>query len=468
MTREEWANEEGRLKYRRVLRAVEKLRSVADAATTYRLAFQVVYLHCWSRHGSLDEVDRLWGPGSESAGARLGAVWPRTPVARAHSLPAYRDEGVSRPFELIDPALRELIAEVRQLDPDPRLLDVLLDTYSTRYARGDDYFTSNDLAYLFAGLAAPRGGEIVRDPVCGSGRLLRAAAHRARAQGGAVRLSGADINRTARYAAAVNLALHGFLADLGKEGADTLRAGTSPIPADVIVANPPVNQRDWGHGELKDDWRWTLGVPRPGNANFAWVQHILADLTPQGRAVVLLSSGAAHSSNSTDGLIRRGLLENGLVVGVVALPTWLFPHASASTALWLLAKGERPHSDQVLFADAGKLPAAKEGQRRHFAKDSAERLLQIFGEWQGLRRREGEGDPESVPWCRAARYEEIAEAGFDLTPARYVRNGGTAQLHSSDGDRNRKAELYECMDRSAAARNRVRDALESRHDYRIG
>ncbi|NEE53969.1 N-6 DNA methylase, partial [Streptomyces sp. SID8455] len=123
-----------------------------------------------------------------------------------------------------------------------------------------------------------------------------------------------------------------------------------------------------------------------------------------------LSSGAAHSSNSTDGLIRRGLLENGLVVGVVALPTWLFPHASASTALWLLAKGERPHSDQVLFADAGKLPAAKEGQRRHFAKDSAERLLQIFGEWQGLRRREGEGDPESVPWCRAARYEEIAEA----------------------------------------------------------
>ncbi|MFJ9983603.1 N-6 DNA methylase [Streptomyces globisporus] len=465
---EERGSELGRLKYRRVLLAVEKLRSTTDAETTYRLAFQVVYLHCWSSHGAAVEPGRPWRPGSGSAGAMLNAIWPRTPVARTYNLPACRDEGVSRPFELIDPALRELIVEVRRLEPDVGLFDVLLDMYSTRYSRGDDYFTPNDLAYLFAGLAAPRGGEVVRDPVCGSGRLLRAAAYRARTQGGEVRLSGADLNPTARYAAAVNLALHGFHADLGKGEADSLRAGTSPEPADVIVANPPVNLRDWGHGELKDDRRWTLEVPRPGNANFAWVQHILADLTPQGRAVVLLSPGAAHSSNSTDGLIRRRLLENGLVVGVVALSAWLFPHTSTSMALWLLAKGERPNTHRVLFADAGNLPTARDGSRRIFDQDSVERLLQIFGEWQGLRRCEDEGAPESAPWCRAASLEEIADAGFDLTPARYVRNGGTAQLHTSDGDRSRKAELYECMDRSAAARNRVRDALESRHDYRIG
>ncbi|MFI0979437.1 N-6 DNA methylase [Streptomyces sp. NPDC021093] len=396
----------------------------------------------------------------------LSVAWPRTPVARAYELPAVRDEGVSRPFASMDAALHELILEVRQLEQGVGLLDVLLDLYSTRYSRGGDYFTSDSLAYLMTGLAAPRAGETVRDPACGSGRLLRAAAHWARTRGGEVGLSGADIRPMARYAAAVNLALHGFHADLGKGSADTLRAGRSPDRADVILTNPPVNMRDWGHGELKEDERWSLGVPRPGNANFAWVQHILADLTPQGRAVVLLSSGAAHSSNRSDGLIRRAMLESGLVVGIVALPAWLFPHTSTSTALWLLTHEARPNADQVLFADAGKLPTWKDGTRRGFDQESIEHLLGIFRVWQGDRQHEGGDAPGIVPWCRAASREEIARAGFDLTPARYVQQRSTAKLNSGVGGQNWQRELYERMDRSAAARRQVRDALEGRHDHR--
>ncbi|MEU5482826.1 N-6 DNA methylase [Streptomyces mirabilis] len=399
-------------------------------------------------------------------GEVLSVVWPRTHVARAYGLPAYRDEGVSRPFAQTNAALEELVVEVGRLEPTGGLLDVLLDLYSTRYARGGDYFTPDAVAHLFAGLAAPRTGERVRDPACGSGRLLRAAAHWARTRGGEVRLSGTDIRPMARYAAAVNLALHGLHADLGEDGTDTLRAGLPSEKADVIITNPPVNMRDWGYGELKGDARWDLGVPRPGNANFAWAQHILADLAPQGRGVLLLSSGAAHSSSGSDGLIRQRLLDRGLVVGVVALPMWPFPHTRTSTALWILAKGPRPNADQVLFADAGKLPTWKDGSRRRFDQEPVERLFRIFGAWQEQRRPEAEDAPDSVPWCRAVGFEEIARADFDLRPARYLQQRRPTTSNSGLDGRSRTRDVYKAMDRSAEARRRVRDALKGRHDQR--
>lgn len=470
MTRRERGHGQGQLQYRRVLGALERLRRASDADTAYRLAFQVIYLHSQAGAGMGGVIDRpRWSdvtPCPRSAGESLSAIWPRTPVARAYRLPAHRDEGVSRPFAQMDAALQELITEVRRLETADRLFDVLLDLYSTRYAHGGDYFTPESVAYLFAGLAAPRAGDEVRDPACGSGRLLRAAARRTQSQGGRARLSGADIRPMARYAAAVNLGLHGFYADLADDSTDTLRAGLPAERADVIVSNPPLNMREWGHGVLKGDARWELGVPRPGNANFAWVQHILADLTPQGRAVILLSSGAAHSSMSSDGLIRQALLENGLVVGIVALPSWPFSHTRTSTALWILAKGTRPNADQVLFADAGKLSAWRDGSRRGFDQEQAEQLFRIFGAWQGHRRLEGGYAPDSVPWCRAVTHGDIARADFDLTPARYVQQGSAATLTSNPANgRSRKHEMYECLDRSAAARRRARDALGGWHDH---
>ncbi|WP_244283044.1 N-6 DNA methylase [Streptomyces flavidovirens] len=461
---------QGQLTYRRVLGALDRLRRASDADTAYRLAFQVVYLQCkfGAGAGGVRGTDKRWWsdatPRPKSVGEALSAVWSRTHVAREYRLPAYRDEGVSRPFAQTDAALEELVTEVGRLETAEYLLDVLLDLYSTRYARGGDYFTPDTVAYLFAGLAAPRAGEMVRDPACGSGRLLRAAAFRAQAQGAELHLSGADIRPLARYAAAVNLALHGFRADLAGDGTDTLRAGLPQERTDVIITNPTVNMRDWGHGELQSDARWDLGVPRPGNANFAWIQHVLADLAPHGRAVILLSSAAAHSSSSSDGLIRQRLLENGLVAGIVDLPSWPLAHTRTSTALWLLAKGARPNGDRVLFADAGELPTWRDGARRGFDTAQAERLFRMFRAWQGEQSPVGEDAPDSVPWCRAASLEEIARAGFDLRPARYLQQRNNVTSNSGTDSRIRKRQLYEAMDRSAAARHRVRGVLEGRHE----
>ncbi|MFE9658655.1 N-6 DNA methylase [Streptomyces sp. NPDC005955] len=462
--------DQGQLTYRRVLGALDRLRRASDADTAYRLAFQVVYLQCKFGAGErgVSGTGKWWWndatPRPRSVGEVLSAVWSRTHLAREYRLPAYRDEGVSRPFAQTEAALEELVTEVGRLESAEYLLDVLLDVYSTRYARGGDYFTPDTVSYLFAGLAAPRAGEMVRDPACGSGRLLRAAAFRAQKQGAELRLSGADIRPLARYAAAVNLALHGFRIDLAGDGTDTLREGIPQERADVIITNPPVNMRDWGHGELRGDSRWDLGVPRPGNANFAWIQHVLADLTPHGRAVILLSSGAAHSSSSSDGLIRQRLLEHGLVAGIVDLPSWPFPHTRTSTALWLLAKGARPNGDRVLFADAGKLSMWRDGARRGFDAAQAERLFRIFRAWQEEQIPEGEDAQGSVPWCRAVSLEEIVRAGFDLRPARYLQPRSNVTLNSGTDSRIRKRQLYEAMDRSSAAWRRVRVVLEGRHE----
>ncbi|MEU0820310.1 class I SAM-dependent DNA methyltransferase [Streptomyces mirabilis] len=444
--------------FHRVWRVLDELSDISNADVAYRQALQLVYMRCRAQAGWAQIVDRRSG----SAGDVLARVWPRTRVAQTYGIASSHRSRVQQVGAHADGVLDRLAAEIERLDSAAGLFALGIDRYSALDAKGGNYFTSCHLADLFAGLGHPRVGETVRDPVCGSGRLLCAAAQRVPAHDGSpLDLYGSDIRPEARWVAAMNLAFHHLPADLGDGPVDSLRAGPGRRPADLVLANPPVNMKGWGRSELRDDPRWSLGLPPSSNGNFAWVQHILADLTANGRAVVLLASSAVHNTNSDDARIRQALVEQGLVAGIVELPNWLFPHTRSGTALWLLAKGPRPHPGEILFADARRLGTRREPAGRMFVDEDLDRLIRVFAVWRGLQPGGRDDDPETTPGVSAVPVGQLAAEDYDLTPTHYTQPRRTAPI-TVDGRRSRKEILYERFDHTAEATQRLRSALEAR------
>ncbi len=461
------------LAFRRVWREIDALSEVAATEAAYRIALQVIFLRC-VRGPFWPSIIGRFGPVEPA----LHRAWASTGLDTRFMLEGYGAAGVVGLFGEADRRLAALIAEVDQAPPAEQavsLFDACLDRYSHRVGRAGDYYTPQCIAELMAGLAGPRVGERVLDPACGSGRLLVAAAQwtRRHSEGRGLPLAhGRDISASARRAAAMNLVLNSVPGELGAAAVDSLRDGPTGLAADVVVSNPPFRMPGWGHEELMGDHRWSLGQPPRGSANFAWVQHILNELAPGGRAVVLLADGAAKSTRGEERQIRQRLVETDVLAGVVALPTGLFPHTKIGASLWLLSKDKSPHAGwgrtsrigEVLFMDARRLAKRADHTRRRLADEEVMRICRLFGRWRGADIIGGaDGDPvESVSWCRSVRHEEIEARGYDVTPGDYVRPSSVAPTARSAYDAaepSPREELYECFDDSARINMQLRSVL---------
>lgn len=459
------------------MRATDALCEVVAPEHGYQLALQVIFLRSsggvhWS------PLVRRFGP-SEPA---LSMAWAHTGLDSAFRLTARRSAGVVGLFGEADRRLSALIAEVDRAEPaggPAGLFDACLDRFSQRFGQGGNYYTPRGIARLVAGLAGPRPGERVLDPVCGSGRLLVEAARWAGLQGtqnGAAVVCGRDISTEARRVAAMNLTLNSLPGDLGTGAVDSLRGGPTGLAADVVLANPPFKMPGWGHDELVGDPRWCFGQPPRASANFAWVQHVLSELSPSGRAVVLLAEGATRSSRGEEAQIRQRMVEADVLAGVVALPAGLFPHTRFGATLWFLSKdknsplgwGRNPRAGEVLFADARKLARRAGRARRQLADEEVTRICRIFADWRGA---EGGGEVADgargeISWCRSVRRDEIEACGYDLTPGTYVRPappvaGGSSPDHEVAG-RSPQEELYERFEEAARINERLHAVLRGK------
>lgn len=286
--------------------------------------------------------------------------------------------------------------------------------------RGGQFYTPASIVKTLVAVLAPHHGKVY-DPCCGSGGMFVQSERFIEAHGGKlgdVSIYGQEANPTTWRLAAMNLAIRGIDFNFGREPADTFtRNQHSDLRADFVLANPPFNISDWWHGSLEGDPRWVYGTPPQGNANYAWLQHMLYHLKPTGRAGIVLANGSMSSNQNSEGDIRRAMIDADVVEVMIALPGQLFFNTQIPACLWFLSKQKTKRKGEVLFVDARKLGSMISRVQCEFTDEVIKDIGAIVAAWRG------ESDDvyaDVAGYCRSVSLAEIAEHGHVLTPGRYV------------------------------------------------
>ncbi len=301
--------------------------------------------------------------------------------------------------------------------------------------KGGQFYTPAHVVKTLVAVLAPHKGRIY-DPCCGSGGMFVQSEKFIQAHGGKrddASIYGQESNPTTWRLAAMNLAIRGFAADLGQEPADTFARDQFPDQKfDYILANPPFNISDWGGEKYESDPRWVYGRPPVGNANYAWLQHMLWKLRPGGEAGVVLANGSMSSNQSGEGQIREAMVRGDVVEVMVALPGQLFLNTQIPVCLWFLTNDKtqrgRNRRGETLFIDARQMGTMKTRVERVLTDEDIEKIAGTVHAWRG----DGEvaeAYADVAGFCYSAGLAEIEKNGFVLTPGRYV---GAADQEEDD------------------------------------
>jgi type I restriction enzyme M protein len=292
--------------------------------------------------------------------------------------------------------------------------------------RGGEFYTPRSVVRVLVEMLEPYKGRVY-DPCCGSGGMFVQSEKFVQEHGGRIgdiAIYGQESNYTTWRLAKMNLAVRGIDADIrwNNEGSfhkDELK----DLKADYILANPPFNISDWGGERLREDSRWKYGVPPVGNANYAWLQHILWHLSPNGTAGVVLANGSMSSMQSGEGEIRRAMVEADVVDCMIALPGQLFYSTQIPACLWFLARNKRDpryrdRQGEVLFIDARKLGHMVDRTRRELSDEDIAKIAVTYHAWRGEK---DAGEYRDIAgFCKSAALEVIKGHSYVLTPGRYV------------------------------------------------
>jgi type I restriction enzyme M protein len=227
----------------------------------------------------------------------------------------------------------------------------------------------------------------------------------------------------------MNLAIRGLDANLGGQHADSFHNDLhKDLRADFILANPPFNMSDWGGERLRENARWKYGIPPVNNANYAWIQHFIHHLSPTGVAGFVMANGSMSTNTTSEGEIRKNIIEADLVDCMIALPGQLFYTTQIPVCLWFVARNKkngkfRDRRGHTLFIDARKLGALIDRTHKDFSDEEIDKVAATYHAWRGEK---DAGEYKDVPgFCKSATTDEIKEHGYVLTPGRYV---GAAEI----------------------------------------
>lgn len=300
--------------------------------------------------------------------------------------------------------------------------------------RGGQFYTPASIVKTLVAVLSPHSGKVY-DPCCGSGGVFVQSEKFIEAHGGKlgdVAIYGQEANPTTWRLAAMNLAIRGIDFNLGREPDDTFTKNQHPdLRADFILANPPFNISDWWHASLTGDSRWAYGDPPQGNANYAWLQHMLYHLKQTGRAGIVLSNGSMSSITNNEGVIRAAMVDADVVEVMIALPNQLFFNTTIPACLWFLVKLKTKRKGEVLFVDARKLGTMISRVQAEFTDEVIARVEQTVTAWRG----EGGAYEDVAGFCRSVSLAEIATNGYVLTPGRYVGAEEVEDDHEAFSDK---------------------------------
>lgn len=309
--------------------------------------------------------------------------------------------------------------------------------------KGGQYYTPKSIVTLIVEMLQPFKGRVY-DPAMGSGGFFVQSEEFITEHGGKVvngttgqiSVYGQESNPTTWKLAAMNMAIRGLDFNFGGQPGDTLQNDLHPdLRADYVMANPPFNMKEWWNAKLDQDPRWLVGTPPQGNANFAWLQHMLYHLAPTGSMALLLANGSMSSNTNNEGEIRKQLIEQDYVECMVALPGQLFTNTQIPACIWFLTKDKangfnldkkkRDRRGQFLFIDARQLGYMKDRVLRDFTLDDIQKVAETFHAWQ-----HGEGYEDVPGFCCSAELKDIRKHEHVLTPGRYVG----AEEQEEDGE----------------------------------
>ncbi|MDI6783190.1 MAG: class I SAM-dependent DNA methyltransferase [bacterium] len=331
--------------------------------------------------------------------------------------------------ELID-----LIGTIGLGDAKNRAKDILGRVYeyflgqfaSAEGKKGGQFYTPRCIVRLLVEMIEPYKGRVY-DPCCGSAGMFVQSESFIQAHGGKIgdiSIYGQESNPTTWRLAKMNLAIRGIEGNLGLQNADSFHNDLhKDLKSDSILANPPFNMSDWGGDRLRDDVRWKYGNPPVGNANFAWVQHFIHHLAPNGITGFVLANGSMSSNQSGEGEIRKSIIEADLVDCMLALPGQLFYTTQIPACLWFLTRNKRnsryrDRRGETLFIDCRKLGRLIDRVHRELTDNEIKRIAGTYHAWRGEK---DAGEYKDIPgFCKSVKTDEIREHGYVLTPGRYV------------------------------------------------
>lgn len=287
---------------------------------------------------------------------------------------------------------------------------------------GGQFYTPQSIVILLVEMLEPYKGRIY-DGCCGSGGMfVQSEKFIENHQGkiGDLSIYGQESNPTTVKLAKMNLAIRGIDANI--QFGDTFTNDLHPdLKADFIIANPPFNISDWKGKQLRDDKRWKYGIPPEGNANYAWLQHFIHKLSPNGTAGIVLANGSMNSNTGSEGEIRKNMIEARLVDCMVTLPANLFYNTTIAASLWFLAKNKsngkfRNREKEILFIDARKLGVMINRRNRILKQEDIDLISSTYHKW-----RDPNGGYEDIAgFCKSAKIEEVIDNNYVLMPGRYV------------------------------------------------
>lgn len=373
--------------------------------------------------------------------------------------------------ELID-----IISKIGLGDNESRSKDILGRVYEYFLGRfaaaegkgGGEFYTPRCVVNLLVRMIEPYKGRVF-DPCCGSGGMFVQSERFVEERGGRlgdIAIYGQESNSTTWRLAMMNLAIRGLDANLGGQHADSFHNDLhKDLRADFILANPPFNMSDWGGERLREDARWKYGIPPVNNANYAWIQHFIHHLSPTGVAGFVMANGSMSTNTTSEGEIRKNIIEADLVDCMIALPGQLFYTTQIPVCLWFLARNKkngkfRDRRGHTLFIDARKLGSLIDRTHKDFSEKEIDKVAGTYHAWRGEKEA---GEYRDVPgFCKSATTDEIREHGYVLTPGRYV---GAAEIEDDGVPFEEKmtelsAKLYEQFAEAARLEATIKRNLE--------